>query len=118
MSNYKGGEDVPSDSSKKQKVKDSSSEEDDDWRQKCIDKFGLLPLPNEWLHDKLRDLSTSDNHIWKKYFNFRNSVDEDGDGDSDGGEGSGDDDDSDTDIFDDEETPDHSAFRQYPSEIE
>lgn len=70
MSDNKGGVEVP----RKKHETEEDACDDDDWRQKCVDKFGLLPLPDEWLHDKLRELSTSNNHTWKRYFTYRDSV--------------------------------------------
>ena len=53
-----------------------SAEDAVDWRQRCIDRFHLKPLPNEWLVNAatkkyIEALSLSDNACWKRYFEFR-----------------------------------------------
>lgn len=53
-----------------------SAEDAVDWRQRCIERFHLKPLPNEWLVNAatkkyIEALSLSDNACWKRYFEFR-----------------------------------------------
>ena len=51
-----------------------------DWRQRCIERFHLKPLPGEWLVNAatkkyIEALSLSDNACWKRYFEFRTKRD-------------------------------------------
>ena len=53
-----------------------SAEDAVDWRQRCIERFHLKPLPNEWIINAatkkyIEALSLSDNACWKRYFEFR-----------------------------------------------
>lgn len=45
--------------------------EDVDWRAKSIEKFGLLPLPDEWATEELTAISQADNATWKRYYRRR-----------------------------------------------
>ena len=60
-----------------------------DWREKSVNEFGLVEIPEAWTTPKLEELSRGDNKIWKKYYDFRvkqkiSDADyEDGDDDDD-----------------------------------
>jgi hypothetical protein len=47
------------------------------WRQKAIEEFGLLPLPEELAQNKdILALSEGNDTIWKRYFGFRIQYDD------------------------------------------
>lgn len=48
--------------------------EDVDWRAKSIEKFGLLPLPDEWATEELTAISQADNATWKRYYRRRRQA--------------------------------------------
>ncbi len=45
------------------------------WRQRCIDDFQLLPIPNKWMSGSLIKLSISDDDTWKRYHDYRSKYD-------------------------------------------
>jgi hypothetical protein len=57
------------------KAKSEKQTETGEWREKCIERFALQPLPQEWASNKtLIELSKSNDRTWKKYHDYRVEI--------------------------------------------